>query len=301
MVAASSLKQSSSPVTASQTMQMNLNKVAWWLDLQASQSMDHLSSRAPCDPLSPVPTNVADTAVVEHELPAALHSGSANATEHAKLCTDGKMSANTSLSLDQLSSAERQPKGSRHLAKGTKQPSMGISQGVTGSSQPVDGTGRLQQQAVGVLSSPVSPSQESFASAVVSGSPGNCTVPPKDASAETTLLGSELQISSEHEAAAGCKAEHAVAASKTTAEVSRQQGDNVGRLQAGDRVGHRYAEDIISSASQLQSIWCSLANCQTITNLPETVLALSVHVKIAHQLRQCCATLRHAVLCCDAA
>ena len=260
MVAASSLKQSSSAVTASQTMQMHLNKVAWWLDLHASQSMGHLSGRGSCDPLTPVPTNIAATAVVEHELPAALHSGSAHA---AKLPTDGKTSAGSSPSLDQLSSAERQTKGSRQPAEGTKQSSMGSSQGVTGSSQPVDGTGRLQQQAVGAPSSPVSTLQESFASAAVSGSQGNSTVPPTETSAMVTSLGPELQISSEHEAAAGCKAEHAAAAYKMAAQELRQQADNVGKLQVGDSMGHRCVEDIISNAAavlQQKQLHCSAMN-----------------------------------------
>lgn len=268
MVTASPLKHSSPPVTASQTMQLHLNKVAWWLDLQASQSMSHLSSKAPCDPLTPVPTNVAATAVVEHESPAALHSSLADAAEHAKLPTDGKMSASSSPSLIQLSTVERQPKGSRQAAEGTKQPSKGNSQGVTGSSQPVDASGRLQQRAVEAPSSPLSTSQETFASAAVSGSPGNCTASLKGASARSALLGPELQLSSEHEAAAGLEAKRGAAAAKKTAKKSRQQADNVGRLQLGDCTGHRYAEGIITVLllccykGSCSEICCSLfANC----------------------------------------
>lgn len=160
------------------------------------------------------------------------------------------MSASSSLSLNQLSGSARQLKGSIQSAEGTKQPSVGSSQGVTGSSQLVDGTSRLQQAAFGPSFSPVSTSQESFASAAVSGSPGNITVPPKGASAGITLPGSGLQISSEQEAAADCKAERAAAAAapKRTAEESRQQADTVGGTRVGDGVGHRYTVNTISSA-----------------------------------------------------
>ncbi len=41
------------PVTASQAVRVHLNKVAWWLDLQASQSMSHIHS---------IPTAGADAA-----------------------------------------------------------------------------------------------------------------------------------------------------------------------------------------------------------------------------------------------
>ena len=227
---------------------MHLNKVAWWLDLQASQSMGHLSSKASCDPLTFVPTNVAATVAVEHELSAALPSGLADAAEHANLPTDGEMSASSSLLMDQLLSAERQPKGSRQPAEGTKQPSMGNSQGVTGSGQLGDGSG-LQQPAVEAPSSPLSTSQESFASTAVSGSPGNCTASLKGASARSSLLGPELQSSSSLMPTAALKAERAAAAAKKTAEESRQQADNVGRLQVGNRSGHRSADDTINSAS----------------------------------------------------
>ena len=301
MVAESSLKQSSSPVTASQTMQMHLNKVAWWLDLQASQNTGHLSSRALCDPPTPVPANVAATAVVERETPAALHSGLADAAEHVKLPTGGKMSASSSLPLDQLSGAARQLKGSRPLVEGTKQSSMGSSQGMTGSSQLVDGTSRLQQGACGPSFSPVSTSQKTIASAAVPGSPGNLTVPPKAASAASTVLGPKLQTCSEHGAAA---------ASARTSEESGQQADTVGRTHVGDGIGHRYAQKTISSAL----LCCDKNSCSEYVALWEHIYMRTSHHKPAWNsvgfvnLPENCSSfemalgvvLRCAVLCCAA-
>ena len=44
MTDASALSCHDAPATASQAVQMHLNKVAWWLDLQASQSISQLHS-----------------------------------------------------------------------------------------------------------------------------------------------------------------------------------------------------------------------------------------------------------------
>lgn len=248
VVAGGAEKPSSSPVTASQTMHMHLNKVTWWLDLQASQSLGQLPSGVPCDTLTAVPASAASTAVVEHDSPATLDSGSSDAAMHAKLPKDQQVSARNRLAWDHLSGTTR-AEGSKQAAEDTTQPPKGSSQRLTGSSQPVDETGRLQQGAVGMSAPPISTSQDGLTSAAVTGSPGSLTVPPRAASLAQTSHGPELQTSSEHEAAADSKAGHAVAATKTAAEEPRQHAKGVGWLQAGDWSGHhRYVVGTINSA-----------------------------------------------------
>lgn len=241
-VAGGPLKPSSSPVTPSQTMHVHLNKVAWWLDLQASQSLGQLPSGASCDPLG----SVASTAVVEHDSAAIQYSGSPDAAVHAKLHVEEKVST-SSLSWDRLSGITR-AEGSRQSAEGTMQPPKGSSQGLTGSSQPVDGSGSLQQGAMGMLAPPISTSRDGFTSAAVTGNPGSLTVLPRAASPAQTSCGPELQNSSEHEAPADSKAACAVTAN-TTADESRQHARGVGWLQIGDLIGHhRYVKNTVNSA-----------------------------------------------------
>lgn len=232
-----SLKPSSPPVTASQTMHMHLNKVAWWLDLQASRSLGQLPSAVPGDPLTLVPASAASAAVLEQDSPAALYSGSPYAAVHAKLPVDEKESARNRLPWNQLSGT------TRHSAEGNLQPQKGSSQGLTGSSQPVDETGRLQQWAVGMLPPSRSTPQDGLTSAAVTGSSGSLTVPPRAASPAQTSCAPELQTSSKHEAAAEFKAGHAVAATAMAADECKQHAQGVRWRQMGDWTDHRYIVD----------------------------------------------------------
>ena len=253
------LKPSSSPVTASQTMHMHLNKVAWWLDLQASQRLGQLPSGVSCEAPTAVPASVAPTAVVEHDSPAVLYSGSPDAAVHAKLPMEEKVPAKNRL--DHLSGTTR-AKGSRHSAEGTLQPPKGSSQGLTGNIQPMDGTGRLQQGAMGMLAPPISTSQDGSTSAAVTGSPGRSTVPPRVAAPAQTSFGPKIQTSSEHEAPAESKAGHAVAATKMAAEEYRQHANGVGWRQVGDWKGHRY-----TSGCRQHCLFCDVFEAPRVTML----------------------------------
>ena len=218
---------------------MHLNKVAWWLDLQASQSLSQLPSRVSCDPLTAVPASVASTAVLEHDSPAALYSGLSDAAVHAKLPVDEKVSARNRLPGDHLSGTTT-AEGCSPSAEGTMQPPKGSSQRLTGSIQPVDGSGSLQQRAVGMLAPPMPMSEDGLTSAAVTGSAGSFTVPPRAAAPAQTSFGPDVQTSSEHEAPAESKPGCALAATKVAAEESRQHAKGVGWREVGDWKGHRY-------------------------------------------------------------
>ena len=239
ITAGRALERTDSPVTASQTMHMHLNKVAWWLDLQASQSLCHLSSTVPCDPSAAVPTAVA--ASVVHESSAALHSHSADTAERAEPPSGKQVSVGSSLPPDQLLSGTRQPESNG-------QPSKGSRQGSAGNSQPLFGTGRPQPEALEPL--PVSTSWGSSASAAVLGSPAVPTT-------ATLSPGPGLQIS---KADAIPDAEFAAAASIKALEKSRQHIKGVARLQVGACAEPRCAEHTVSSASAVLCL-CFVALC----------------------------------------
>ena len=261
-VMAGSAVEGDSAVTASQTMRMHLNKVAWWLDLQASHNMGQLGSALPCHPLTAVPAHLAACADPEQDLPAALHPDSGDATELTKLPSVAQVTASSSLP-HQLSGRARQSIDSRQPAKGSSQTVKGSSKPSKGS-QPSESShslheGATPEQGVPQLLSSAEPySCGGCASAVASVRVSNGTVPPSGVSPASTSSGAELWRCSNREDAshskAGCN-------SKPAAEDSSTHGKHgVGRLQVGYLLTKRCAMQNVPAVlcCALQPIRCAM-------------------------------------------
>ena len=141
-----SVKKASQTVTASQTVHEHLNKVAWWLDLQASQHMTHLPGTQPCDiPLTAMSQHSGPPAELRPESFEALQSDSAAGNPNAKIAAARHSLAGSSLSPDQLAKACQEPKGSSQCLKGTKHSRKGIGQPSQDSKGQAEGSTRALQ------------------------------------------------------------------------------------------------------------------------------------------------------------
>lgn len=252
-----------SPVTASQTMHMHLNKVAWWLDLQASHNMGQLGSPTPSDPVVSVPADLAACAGLEHDLPAVLHCESGDAAQHTKRLPIAQMSASSSLPKDYLSSGTWQLMGSSQPSKGSNKPSKGISQPMKGSSQPAKGSSqsllgsdRPEKAAPEVLPAAVPAAKDSCVSAAASRGPSTGTVPPSVAIVPaSTALGPELLRRSDCGDASHPKEE---CSCTPAGEVLRLLSKGAGRLPLGCIVPKRCAT---LSDTFFAVLWCAVPCC----------------------------------------
>ena len=149
-----SVETTASPTTASQNLRVRLNKVAWWLDLQASQQLSQLSSMGPCDPLTALPKDSIIAAASSHESSAAQELDCKDAA--AGWVKPSAVQGSGSILLNQPSSdSNQQPKGVSNPSKGNSQPSKGSRQLAKSISQPLQGTasstGQLLQALAAVL------------------------------------------------------------------------------------------------------------------------------------------------------
>ena len=261
-VMAGSAVERDSPITASQTMRMHLNKVAWWLDLQASHNMGQLGSAMPCNPLSVVPADLPACADPEHDLPAALHPDSGDATELTKLPSVGQVTASSSLP-DQLSGRARQSIDSRQPAKGSSPTVKGSSQPSQGS-QPSESSQSLHEGATPEQGVPqLMPSAEPYsgdgcASAAATDKLSTGTGPPRGGSPASTSSGAELWRCSDRDDASHSKAE---CNSKPAPEDSSTHGKHgVGRLQGRYLLTKRCAIQNVPAVlcCALQPIRCAM-------------------------------------------